>query len=416
MTATMPKQKHEGYLDFLDVCDFVDNDQNQARLAAFGNEHFPDRKHPERQFLWVAAGIGDSDEDEAGGLVDVLVREVIGRYESERRIIVTAERVQDVVAVWRQLKTQLTQGMPVLLYHGRLTQKQRKRVYQNLLEIEKDGSGYVLVSTSAIEVGCDLDAHCLITQLCDPHRLIQRAGRCNRRQKMADAQVITVGDTIPDWLTVLKPEELEHYLIELKRQNGSLLKPAPLLACLTAEPKTDYRVEMMFDMLYEYVYEARLENKPFHEKGLIITRSWEPSLMIATEIDDRGRTQNAIEVPMRSCKARDDEPLATDWCVSKVQFDDRENRYVERNLASWECAYSVDVVAYPLNSWLFDFDEEVGWVDLPAIFDRSFPSGPRRVLERSEDDKKRRLWYIAESVKPTSDSGSKTTELLGGDE
>ena len=45
--------------------------------------------------------------------------------------------------------------------------------------------GYLLFTTSAIEVGCDLDAHLLITELCNPDSLIQRAGRCNRKRQIA---------------------------------------------------------------------------------------------------------------------------------------------------------------------------------------------------------------------------------------
>ncbi|WP_396231971.1 hypothetical protein [Geminocystis sp. GBBB08] len=32
-----------------------------------------------------------------------------------------------------------------------------------------------------MEVGCDLNCKTLITQLCPPENLIQRAGRCNRK-------------------------------------------------------------------------------------------------------------------------------------------------------------------------------------------------------------------------------------------
>ena len=51
---------------------------------------------------------------------------------------------------------------------------------------------------------------------------------------------------------------------------------------------------MMFDMLYEYVYDAKLENKPLHDKGFIITREWEPSLTLCTGIGSKGELLDAV--------------------------------------------------------------------------------------------------------------------------
>jgi len=395
MTATMPVKK-QSYLDFLDQIDFVDQPENQQALAKFTLDRFPSRCHPHRTLTLVTAPVAETEEEESA-LPEALIKVISERFQAHERMIVIAEKVTDAVAVWQIVKAKFNDQTSVWLYHGRLTQRQRKKVYDALSQADKADRGYILVSTSAIEVGCDLNAHTLITQLCDPDRLIQRVGRCNRRQEMPNAQVIIVGDNIPQWLTVLSPEDVECYKECLHLQHGSTFQPGPLLECLQSEPRVDHRVEMMFDMLYEYVYEAKLENKPLHDKGLIITRSWEPSLTICTHMNDKGQPENAVSVPMRSCKAAKDESLNYEWVLYKLSFDQQEKKPVAADLRGWECAYTVDAVAHYGDPCLYvdDFDEEVGWVKLPKLFSYGFNQGYRRVLVRELDGKKQLLWYIS---------------------
>lgn len=395
MTATMPIKK-QGYLDFLDEIDFIDQPENRQALAQFTLDHFPTRCYSHRTLTRVAASVAEDEEGEST-LPEILVKVASDHFHADERMIVIAEKVQDAVAVWRRLKMEFGDQTPILLYHGRLTQRQRKKVYDALSSADKANQGYILVSTSAIEVGCDLNAHTLITQLCDPDRLIQRVGRCNRRQEMSNAQIIVVGDDIPQWLTVLAAEHLQRYKECLQLQHGTTFQPGPLLECLQGEQRIDYRVEMMFDMLYEYVYEAKLENKPLHDKGLIITRSWEPSLTLCTHVNERGQPENAVSVPMRSCKAAKDEPLDYEWVVYKWSFDQQEKKPVPSDLRGWECAYSIDAIAHYGDPCLYgdNFDEEVGWVDLPKLFSYGFNQGYRRVLVREIDNTKHLLWYIS---------------------
>src|SRR5260370_12232791 len=69
-------------------------------------------------------------------------------------------------------------------------------------------------------------------------------------------------------------------------------------------PILDYRVQTMFAMLYEYVYQAERANKPLHDKGLVITRSWEPTLTLTTGYDGPDKLQNALEVSMHPSSTR----------------------------------------------------------------------------------------------------------------
>jgi len=395
MTATMPVKK-QSYLDFLDQIDFVDQPENQQALAKFTLDRFPSRCHPHRTLTLVTAPVAETEEEESA-LPEALIQVISEHFQAHERMIVIAEKVADAVEVWRIVKAKFNDQTSVWLYHGRLTQRQRKRVYDALSKADKADKGYILVSTSAIEVGCDLNAHTLITQLCDPDRLIQRVGRCNRRQEMPNAQIVVVGDDIPQWLTVLSSADVQRYKECLQQQHGSLFQPAPLLECLQSDPRIDHRVEMMFDMLYEYVYEAKLENKPLHDKGLIITRSWEPSLTICTHINDKNQPENAVSIPMRSCKAAKDESLNLEWILYKWSFDQQEKKFLATDLRGWECAYAVDAVAHYGDPCLYidNFDEEVGWVELPKLFSYGFNQGYRRVLVREINGSKHLLWYIS---------------------
>lgn len=387
MTATMPPE-FAAEFDYLERIDFINDIANQRSLIEFTRSHFPQRDHPEKRLTYIPAAVKTARNDEISPAVKTIIKLARGRHTPDKRLIVTAERVKDAVAIYRALEDKLPE---VLLYHGRLTARRRAKIYERLLESEKQNKGYVLVSTSAIEVGCDLNAHMLITQLCDPERLIQRAGRCNRKQEMVDAEVIVVGDIIPQWLTSLKPEDLEYYRAVLQRQHGRRMNTLALMGCIRKRPNPDYRVEMMFDMLYEYVYEAKLENKGLHDRGLVVTRSWEPSLTLCTGYDTEGQPLNAIQVPMWQCVVRDGEPLTPMCWMYKEAFDWHERKLQLEPLGRWECAYTIDVVVELQDH---PFDEKTGYVDLPRVFNRSYRSSYRRVLEREDEDGKIRVWYL----------------------
>ncbi len=398
MTATMPEQKERQFFSYFDTIDYVEDQTNLAKLAEFTRSTFPERQYPGRSLTLVPVNL--SEEESSDELTAAFVKEIEARYRTNERTIAVVERVQDAVAVWRTLRASLAAKDPLYLYHGRLTQPQRKKVYDALRQCEAGEKGYVLITTSAIEVGCDLDAHTLISQRCDPDRLIQRAGRCNRKQKMTNAAVVVVGSQIPSWLTTLSDADMSRYEATLQAMDGNIFGPKTLMACLQEQTHpVDYRVEMMFDMLHEYIYSARIENRPLHEKGLIITRSWEPSITIGSEKGKRDVLQNAIEVPLRSCKVREGETLWHDWHVAKRVYNAQERKQEEYLLSGWECAYSVDLVAYDC-SCLFDFDEEIGWVDIPKLFSRSFTQGYRRIIEREANGAKQRLWYISDIAEP----------------
>ncbi len=405
MTATMPQSFAEKF-EYLETVNYVDGD-SYGKLEQFVRNKFPDRKHPQKQLSYIPSLIEEPESDAVAenevdpdfgnmmGDVEVekiitpapfisdIVTQVKNKHSFDKRLIVTVEKVTDAVHLYKQFKEK---GYQPLLYHGRLTGERRTEVYNILKNREDTKQGYLLVSTSAIEVGCDLDAHLLITQLCDPDRLIQRIGRCNRKQTIADAQVIVVGDAIPEWLTSFtNSEDLNKYITELNQQNGQPIDVQALISCIQKVAQIDYHVEMMFDMLYDYVYEAKLENKGLHDKGLLFTRSWEPTVTLCT-----GEGENAVEVPVSRC-FNPNQPLTPCVWLYKNTFNQRDHKKEEKPLTQWESAYAIDLVAV---LQMYDFDKEVGYVDLPVIFNSSYNPGYRRVLVREDENGKSKLWYL----------------------
>src|SRR5581483_4619610 len=79
------------------------------------------------------------------------------------------------------------------------------------------GEPFILVTTSALEVGVDVSSDVLITELCEPDSFVQRIGRCARRvRESGEVHIIARENRIPP-----REELLWDYL--QGRSAGSLL-------------------------------------------------------------------------------------------------------------------------------------------------------------------------------------------------
>ena len=84
---------------------------------------------------------------------------------------------------------------PLFLYHPAQPAEPRRRTYADLREQEKQGAGYLLLTTGDAVETSDLDARRLLTTPCPPENLIRRAGRCNRRGIFPQGEMIVLGTT-----------------------------------------------------------------------------------------------------------------------------------------------------------------------------------------------------------------------------
>lgn len=397
MTATMP-ETYQKELNFLDTVDYITG-ENQLKLEGW-QKTVQNRQYPNKSIKHIAAKPKEVKNE--------ICTYVSRHYELDRRTIVTIETIEDLIPVYQYIKERHG-GDNIFLYHGRLSNLRRKKIYRKLKECENNDEGYLLFTTSAIEVGCDLDAHLLITELCNPDSLIQRAGRCNRKGKIEDAEIVIVGDKIPAFLSVLSEESTEKYLAKLQHQNGNNFNPGDILGLLKYEPHSDYRAEVLFDMLYEYVYEARLENKPLHDRGLVITRSFEPSLTLTTKVPQESnnhRPENAVSVSIRSCIAKggEGESINQDFRVYQRFYDvyNEEFKFVE--LTRGGSIYFKELFIEVPESY---FSEELGYDKPPKVFEDRGTRGYKRnfVYQITVDDKPKDIWlhYLKDFEKPVSE-------------
>jgi len=416
MTATMPKEYMQRF-DYLEVFDYVDDEEN--RLTLEKNQNI----NQHRAFEWVNDIVCNYQQPEAfqNRIVEILKNEL--QRKPKLRIIAVVETVKDAVKIYENLKSSLDKKQELLLYHGRLDSKQRERVYQNLKQRDNNSQPYNLITTSAIEVGCDLNSEVLISQICLPENLIQRAGRCNRKGNIPDAKVIVVGkvesDGIPLYAQSLDESGWQKYqdtLLSLSKFDTHRIGE-----CISRPNHIDdYRVVELFSMLHEYVYNADLTCQPTHEKGLVVTRSWTPSATLV--YDDGKHGENWVDklsqlpqitVPLDRLILKKDEegnPINqyTNTYVYERYYDQEETRYRERPLR-WGSAYQKDIFIKisPENDGASTFDgkpeyeykEELGFVELPGIFQKWRTQGFEEKLQYKFDQTDKKASAVISYIK-----------------
>lgn len=364
MTATMPPQLEE-HFDYLQIIDYT------KQLS----------KQPERSFAWVK----DQEIDGATDFADFQnqVTQIISQEwqaKASRRILTVVETVRDAAAIYQQLKKQFSSsedesGRFLFLYHGRIADQLRPDIYKALKQRDDDRKPYILVTTSAIEVGCDLNAEILVSQICPPENLIQRAGRCNRRGDVPDAKVIVVGDSIPDFANTLDETGWQNYqntLSHLKTFDAGAIAD-----CISHNPHIDdYRVVELFSMLHDYVYGADLTCQPTHKRGLIPTRSWEPSAELRLMFSEKD--YHSISVPISRLAEKNGQQYAYTYAFER-RYDQENTRWSEIPIG-WGSAYDKDIIVQispNLDDFIFDntlpnypYDQDLGFVELPKIFSK----------------------------------------------
>ncbi|MET8358877.1 CRISPR-associated helicase Cas3' [Micromonospora sp. NPDC005171] len=80
------------------------------------------------------------------------------------------------------------ESVPLTLLHSRFRGVERERLAE-AVGAEPSGAGHVVVATQVVEAGLDLDAAVLVTEAAPWPSMVQRAGRCNRRGLLADAEL-----------------------------------------------------------------------------------------------------------------------------------------------------------------------------------------------------------------------------------
>lgn len=177
----------------------------------------------------------------------------------------------------------------ILTYHGHQLPSYRRLVLNRLKALDDEKQPYLLLTTSAMEVGVDVSCDVMFTDLCEPDSFVQRIGRCARR-KGETGQVYIVESSPAQART----EALRDYLqglpagTELDSQNKSELN------AINVPPQLDtihLRLEYVQDVaLYRYIYDFVQENKAIWEQGVLITREWQPCIPVVRSEKRNGET------------------------------------------------------------------------------------------------------------------------------
>lgn len=139
------------------------------------------------------------------------------RYYQNGRVFGVTETPADAETLYARLAPSYPHS--VYLYHEAQPAEARRRTYAQLRELEKEGEGYLLLTTGAAAEGADLDATVMLTTLAPPENLIRRAGRVNRRGDLPAAELVVVGETFAPAARFL-PAQSE-YLAALRGESGT---------------------------------------------------------------------------------------------------------------------------------------------------------------------------------------------------
>lgn len=150
------------------------------------------------------------------GAMDAQIRRA---YYQNARVVGVCETDDDAESLHARLEASYPHS--VYLYHAGQEPVARRRTYAQLRELEKEGEGYLLLTTGAALETSDLDATVLFSTLCAPESLVRRAGRCNRRGDLPDAQIVVVGDIPHPAARALPPAQAEAYMSALRTQDNT---------------------------------------------------------------------------------------------------------------------------------------------------------------------------------------------------
>jgi CRISPR-associated endonuclease/helicase Cas3 len=147
---------------------------------------------------------------------------------SEKKIIVVCNTVDRAQALFKDLYTDHRNKIlkneiddaEVILIHSRFLDEDRKEKEERIQELfsKQSKKKVILISTQVVEVGINISANALLTEIAPIDSLIQRAGRCARWGEKGDFYVYNAEDYGP--YRELK-DVIEHTKKELVKYDGA---------------------------------------------------------------------------------------------------------------------------------------------------------------------------------------------------
>ncbi len=161
-----------------------------------------------------------------------------------QKVLVVVNRVDTAVELYLRLREATDR---VGLLHGRFTLHDRARHEARLQQVLKAPEGWIQVATQVVEVSLDVDFDVLYTEPAPPEALYQRAGRVNRRGRLAWAPVIVTRQPVRG------PEPYDAHLLAAVQEH---------LPSLYGQPWPEAEMGAWLDTLYASVVgdlEPRIE-------------------------------------------------------------------------------------------------------------------------------------------------------------
>jgi len=286
-------------------------------------EHLEDNQHKtfprdknEGDFFQV---INEKSDDVRRGVVcycghlenrDRVVEKAIEAYRQGKQVIIVANRVYpseegqngfSVQGLWEAIKAKLSEKEQedLLLYHGHQSPGQRRKFLQQLQERDASRNTnapkpYILITTSAFEVGVNVSCDLMFTEVCNPDAFIQRIGRCARRHG-EKGEVYMFGEIFPKELPEEKKAQEE--LLKLLRQHECEIIDANLKAQINAlnifnnallARRRNTIIYTVDASLYDYVYNFVATGAEIWRKGVLVTRDWVPTIELQPDGMDAG--------------------------------------------------------------------------------------------------------------------------------
>ena len=104
--------------------------------------------------------------------------ELIEKLEQEEQALCIVNTKKRAQRIYQKMKGEGVFHLSTTMYP-----KHRRRILEKIRKLVKDGQKCILISTSLVEAGVDLDFRAVYRQLAGVDSMIQAAGRCNREGK-----------------------------------------------------------------------------------------------------------------------------------------------------------------------------------------------------------------------------------------
>ncbi|MEM4975962.1 MAG: CRISPR-associated helicase Cas3' [Desulfurococcaceae archaeon] len=195
-TATLPKSVEE-HLELV-------VSRNGVSLIKV-NAPVPEVRPPKARVELDLRGFKTPDEQ-----VEAIVKHVDKYVEKGfRKILVRVVTPDSAYSVYTRLLKLTSKGYNVGVLHGRMPIYDRERVYRAVRDDVSRDENVILVSTSVIEAGVDLDFDAGVLELTPYRSLEQTMGRVNRRYTKKNSEVTVVNTPDSTWALLENPKYLE---------------------------------------------------------------------------------------------------------------------------------------------------------------------------------------------------------------